>query len=72
MSVLMKAIVEKCMDCCCGDKKEVKECEIAKCSLHQFRLGKNPTRKKREVTLTDEQRLELKDRMAKARELKGK
>jgi hypothetical protein len=67
MSVLMKAILAKCDDCCCGDKKEVKECEISRCSLHEYRLGKNPNRKKRECIMSEEQLADQKERMATAR-----
>ena len=49
----VKAIKEKCLDCCCGQKKEVEECPMTDCALHPFRLGKNPyrtPRKPREIT----------------------
>lgn len=38
----IKAIRAKCIDCCCGDKKEVRECSIENCSLHPYRMGKRP------------------------------
>lgn len=38
----LKAIRAKCLDCCCGDKKEVKECTLEKCTLHPYRMGKRP------------------------------
>lgn len=41
----MKAIRAKCLDCCCGVKKEVKECAIDYCPLWVYRFGKNPSRK---------------------------
>ena len=41
----VKAIREKCIDCMCGQKHEVKLCPITDCSLYPFRLGKNPNRK---------------------------
>lgn len=40
----LKAIRLKCLDCCCGSPKEVKQCPAEKCQLHPFRLGKNPRR----------------------------
>lgn len=40
----LKAIRAKCLDCCCGDKKEVRECIIEKCSLHPYRMGKRPVK----------------------------
>ena len=45
----VKAIREKCLDCCCGSAQEVSMCVIEDCALYAFRLGKNPYRKKREV-----------------------
>lgn len=64
----VKAIREKCLDCCCGSANEVKLCGIEKCPLYPFRFGKNPYRKKRE--LTEEQRQALIERMAKTDEAK--
>lgn len=43
---VMRAIREKCLDCCCGQAQEVKLCEIRDCALHPFRFGKDPTAKK--------------------------
>lgn len=40
-----KAIKSKCLDCSCNSKKEVRSCHITDCSLHPFRMGKNPNRK---------------------------
>ncbi len=37
-----KAIRAYCLECVCGDKKAVRECEITRCPLHPFRFGKNP------------------------------
>lgn len=50
----LKAIRAKCIDCCCGSSNEVKLCTVTSCPLYDFRFGKNPYRKKRE--LSDEQR----------------
>lgn len=61
----IKAIKAKCLDCCCGDKGEVKACTAANCPLWCFRLGKNPNRKSR--VMSDEQREAAKVRLAKAR-----
>lgn len=47
----IKAIRAKCLDCCCGQVNEVKLCSCPDCSLHPYRLGKNPN-----IKLTDEQR----------------
>lgn len=38
----IKAIREKCIECCCGDKKEVRECSITRCPLWPYRMGKRP------------------------------
>ena len=44
----MKAIREKCLDCCCGSANEVSMCVITDCALYPFRNVKNPYRKQRE------------------------
>lgn len=36
----VKVIRAKCLDCCAGNKKEVKACETVKCPLHKWRFGK--------------------------------
>ena len=38
----IKAIRAKCIDCCCGDTREVRLCPAEDCPLHPFRYGKNP------------------------------
>lgn len=38
----LKAIWEKCLDCCCGQYKEVQRCKITTCPLHSFRIGPKP------------------------------
>lgn len=65
---IMNAIKNKCMDCCCDQRTEVKECGAVKCPLHPFRLGKDPYKKKRE--LTEEQKEILRERMKNARKNK--
>lgn len=62
----VKAIREKCLDCCCGSITEVKECTVERCPLFPFRFGKNPFRQKREMT--EEQRKAIGDRLREARE----
>ena len=62
----LRAIRAKCLDCCGGSPAEVRECEITHCDLHPYRMGKNPFRKKRE--LSDEQREVLATRLAAARQ----
>lgn len=61
----VKAIREKCLDCCGGSTSEVKECTAERCPIYPFRLGKNPFRQKRE--LTEEQRKAVGDRLREAR-----
>ena len=63
----IKAIRAKCLDCCCGQREEVKLCPAKDCPLWPFRMGKNPNRSK---NMTDEQRLAAKERLAKARAAK--
>lgn len=46
----IKAIRAKCLDCCCGQANEVKLCPSTDCALYPFRLGKNPYRKRVELT----------------------
>jgi hypothetical protein len=40
----IKAIREKCIDCCNGQLKEVRECPIKTCTLHPYRMGKRPVK----------------------------
>ena len=65
----VKAIREFCLDCCGGDRSEVKMCPATKCALYPFRFGKNPYRAKREMT--EEQRKAAATRLAEARQKKG-
>lgn len=62
----LKAIREKCIDCCCGNMAEVKRCTAEDCPLWRFRFGTNPDRKKRE--LTEQQKQAMIARLAEARE----
>lgn len=57
----LKAIREKCLDCCCEQSSEVRLCTCADCPLYDFRFGKNPHRAKREYT--DEQKAALVERL---------
>jgi hypothetical protein len=56
----LKAIREKCLDCCCGNAAEVRKCVAVDCALWPFRMGMNPFRKKRE--LTPQQKREVAER----------
>ena len=40
----VKAMRAKCLDCCCGQAKEVRNCPATDCPLWPYRMGKNPTR----------------------------
>ena len=40
----LRAIREKCLDCCCQQPTEVRDCHIKTCTLWPFRMGKNPNR----------------------------
>lgn len=61
----LKAIREKCIECCCGSSTEVKECTAQKCPIYPYRFGKNPFRQKREMT--EEQKKAIADRLRAAR-----
>ena len=61
----LKAIREKCKDCCCGSTLDVRYCSATGCSLHPFRFGRNPFRKRR--ALTDDQRHAIATRLANGR-----
>lgn len=51
----IKAIREKCLDCCGGNSNEVRLCPAEDCPLWHFRFGKNPYRK----PMSEEQREKL-------------
>ena len=38
----IKSIRAKCLDCCCGQKQEVKLCPSKDCPLYPYRLGHRP------------------------------
>jgi len=59
----VKAIREYCLKCCLESSNEVKLCSSDGCPLYAFRFGKNPYRKKRE--LTEEQKKEISERLRK-------
>ncbi|MDP3025892.1 MAG: hypothetical protein Q8O10_10230 [candidate division Zixibacteria bacterium] len=40
----LKAIREKCLDCCNNSCAEVRKCEDTDCSLFPYRFGHNPRR----------------------------
>ena len=59
----LKAIRAKCLDCMAGSANEISLCPSKDCPLFDFRFGKNPFRKKRE--LTDEQKKQLAEQLRK-------
>lgn len=61
----IKAIRLKCLDCSGGSSVEVARCTAENCPLWHYRFGKNPFRKKRE--LSEEQKAEMRERFARAR-----
>jgi hypothetical protein len=38
----MKAIRQKCLQCCCDQLKEVRECAVQSCALWPYRMGRRP------------------------------
>jgi hypothetical protein len=46
-----KAIHAKCLDCCLGDRKEVRLCVSKTCALYSLRLGKGNLKAIREYCL---------------------
>ncbi|HBF36030.1 MAG TPA: hypothetical protein DDW50_01775 [Firmicutes bacterium] len=42
MSIILKAIRSKCLDCSGGQIDEVRECTIQNCTLYPYRMGRNP------------------------------
>lgn len=63
------AIKAYCLGCMCGQRNEVKLCPVEKCELYPFRFGKNPYRKK--TDLSEDRKAELAERMRAAREKRG-
>ena len=61
----LKAIRLKCIDCC-ESQAEVKLCPVKTCALWPYRFGRNPFRKKREMT--EEQKQSASARLKLARE----
>ena len=49
----LKAIREKCLDCCGHQYSEVRECHITECPLWIYRMGKNPFHQRK---MTEEQK----------------
>ncbi len=45
----IKAIRAKCVDCCCGQLAEVRNCQITKCTLHHYRMGRRPKKESEQL-----------------------
>ena len=65
----LKAIRNKCLDCCFGQQLEVKLCPAEDCPIYLFRFGKNPF-SNRTKNMTEEQKAKLRERLKTARENK--
>ena len=39
----IRAMRKKCLDCCCGSRKEIRECRIIECPIYPYRFGRRPT-----------------------------
>ncbi len=48
----MKAIRKKCLECCNGQVKEVRLCQMKSCALYEYRSGHRP--KGEEVTIEND------------------
>lgn len=59
----LNAIKSKCLDCCCGQSAEVKNCKIESCPIWPFRMGKSG----RTRSMTDEQKQAAAERLKSAR-----
>jgi hypothetical protein len=53
----LRAIREKCLDCCCANAAEVRKCVAVDCALWPFRMGTNPFRKKCKLSAAQKQEL---------------
>lgn len=65
ITVPLKAIRAKCIDCSGGSAEKVKLCAVQDCPLFAFRAGRNPYRTKRQ--LTDEQKAKLRAQLERGR-----
>ena len=68
INTFSKAIKAKCLDCCCGQMSEVRNCLVISCPLYNFRNGHNPFSKR---TMSKDQKIAAKIRMQKYWESKN-
>jgi len=45
--VLLKAVRQNCLQCCCGNAAEVRRCHLVWCPMWPYRMGRNPFQRKR-------------------------
>ena len=64
---LTRIIRLKCLECCCFNESEVRNCSCKDCILFKFRMGKNPFPKK----MSEKHKESLKKNLKKGRESKG-
>lgn len=50
----LKAIRAKCLECCCGQFVEVRECTIQECPLYEYRMGHRPKNDEPSEVFSDE------------------
>jgi hypothetical protein len=43
MKTPIKAIRANCLECCCLSPSAVRECHLASCPLHPYRMGHRPS-----------------------------
>lgn len=60
----LTGIRAKCLDCCCGNRNEVKICHIQTCALWPYRLGKTGRARR---PMTEEQKAQAVARLRLAR-----
>lgn len=46
---LLRAVKAKCLDCCCYQPSEVRQCTSQRCDLWLYRLGRDPNPSRRGV-----------------------
>lgn len=62
---VLKAVRNKCLNCCCGQRLIVESCPCPDCPLWPFRLGINPFT---ERNMSEEQKKAVVDRFKQYRE----
>jgi hypothetical protein len=65
---VLDALRARCLDCCAGSASEVRKCVAVECPSWPFRMGWNPWRERKELSV--EQRAEMGARLAQSRAAK--